>query len=323
MSKRIGLVVGDEPAFVEAMQRRCAAHPDVECDLALIGRTGERHISHYDVLVDRFSPWVPHYRANLRASVLAGVTVINDPFAVAPDDAFFGLSLAAHLGAAVPRSVLLPQHSYDSSIDTERCLRNLEYPVSWHALVDYVRLPCVMRSASRPERVAPVLVRDLEQVWRAFDRIGENVVMLQQHLPSAAYLRALCVADGPVLLRGIDGEPAPLDEPHRQLAGSLAVEATAVPETVCGEVRRVARELCAALGYELGSVDFAVRQGVPYVLAGPEPVPPLDPEVLSQQGFDELLDGLAALAVAFARGKRRSGPPPRFVPTLERKRGQP
>jgi hypothetical protein len=54
--------------------------------------------------------------------------VINDPFWWSADDKFFGYSLAARLGVAVPRTVLLPQKDYIPAIDKNRSLRNLEFP---------------------------------------------------------------------------------------------------------------------------------------------------------------------------------------------------
>jgi glutathione synthase/RimK-type ligase-like ATP-grasp enzyme len=320
MPNRIGLLVGEDHAFVEAIEQRCARHPDIECELALISRTGERHISHYDVLIDRLSPLVPHYGAYLRAAALAGVTVLNDPFAVAADDGFFGISLAAHLGMAVPRTILLPQHSHDSAINTSTCLRNVEYPVNWHGMTGYVRMPCVLRSASRPERVGPVVVRDLEQLWRAFDRTGQNVTMLQQHIDEATHVRAVCVGAEQVVLRGIDGEPPPLDEPHHQLRGSVRIDATGLSSSTCEQLESHARTLCGAVGYDLASVDFAVRAGVPYVVSAPQPVPELAPETVSEEGFDQLVEPLAALAVSCARGRPRPGSRYRWARAVDQAR---
>jgi hypothetical protein len=246
--------------------------------------------------------------------------VLNDPFAVAADDCFFGISLAAHLGVAVPRSILLPQHSHDSAINTSTCLRNIEYPVNWQGMVDYVRLPCVLRSASRPERVGPVLVHDLDQLWRAFDRTGQNVTMLQQHLDGSIYVRALCVGAEQVVLRGIDGEPPPLDEPHHQLRGSVRIEATGLTATTCEQLEAHARLLCGAIGYDLASVDFAVQDGVPYVVSAPQPVPEITPEAVSQEGFDQLIESLATLAVSSARGTPRPGSRYRFAQAVAQAR---
>ncbi len=72
--------------------------------------------SPYRVLVDRISQEVKHYRFYLKAAALAGTFVINDPFWWSADDKFFGYSLAARLGVAVPRTAMLPQKDYIPAI---------------------------------------------------------------------------------------------------------------------------------------------------------------------------------------------------------------
>ncbi len=95
-------------AFIE----RCNAHPGIQAEIAKIGGTPERFQARYRVLVDRISQEVKHYRFYLKAAALAGTFVINDPFWWSADDKFFGYSLAARLGVAVPRTVMLPQKDY-------------------------------------------------------------------------------------------------------------------------------------------------------------------------------------------------------------------
>jgi hypothetical protein len=58
------------------------------------------------------------------------------------DDKYFNYSVMAKLGCAIPKTVLLPQKGYPSDIDlTAESLRNLEYPIDWDALLDYVGRP--------------------------------------------------------------------------------------------------------------------------------------------------------------------------------------
>lgn len=70
---------------------------------------------------------------------LEGTIIINNPFWWSADDKFFNYSLARKLGVAVPRTVLLPQKDYIAGITSES-LRNLEFPLNWQAIIDYVGL---------------------------------------------------------------------------------------------------------------------------------------------------------------------------------------
>ena len=98
----------------------------------------------YDLVIDRISHEVPFYRATLKRLALEGAIIINNPFWWSADDKFFNFSLARKLGVAVPRTVLLPQKDYIKGIVSES-LRNLEFPLDWQAIIDYVGLPAIMK----------------------------------------------------------------------------------------------------------------------------------------------------------------------------------
>ena len=92
---------------------------------------------------------VEYYRGYLKHAVLEGTYVINNPFWWTADDKFFNYSVAAKLGVAVPRTILLPQKSYPADVDIlPASLRNLEYPLDWEALLDYVGRPAILKPFS-------------------------------------------------------------------------------------------------------------------------------------------------------------------------------
>lgn len=298
MPKRIGLIIGHERAFAEELIARCQRHADVSCELAQIGGIGERPISRYDTLVDRFSQHVPHYRAYLKTSVLAGTRVINDPFAVSSGDRFFATSLAANLGLTVPRTVLLPQNSYDSPVIPERCLRNLEYPLKWNAVADYVRWPAVLKRAERGGTARPAVVQRLEELWPAFNATGSQVMMLQERIDGAREIRCLCVGAEQVFLYELDPEQG-----RAVRHGDDGWLDAALREQLTGH----AQLLCRALGYDLAGVQFMVRDGEPYVIEPADPIPDLEPETVGEKVFAQVSSAVAELAVDLARGRPRPG----------------
>src|SRR5256885_10567183 len=84
------------------------------------------------LIVDRISHEVEYYRGYLKHAVLQGTYVINNPFWWTADDKFFNYSVAAKLGIAIPKTVLLPQKGYLTDVDiTSESLHNLTYPVDW------------------------------------------------------------------------------------------------------------------------------------------------------------------------------------------------
>ena len=148
--KIIGLLIGREHTFpgpfIEVVNQK-GRDDGITAELAVLGGTPETFEPYHAVLVDRISHEVPYYRSYLKHAVLEGVTVINNPFMWTADDKFFEATLAAKLGVAHPKTIVLPNKDYVPGIVPTESLRNLEYPLNWQAVVDYVGLPCILKDA--------------------------------------------------------------------------------------------------------------------------------------------------------------------------------
>src|SRR5207253_8816260 len=144
--KRVGILVGREKTFPDALIDSSNERGKGESVAEFIKLGGIRHGSapQSDLVIDRISHEVPFYRATLKRMALDGTVIINNPFWWSADDKFFNYSLARKLGVAVPRTVLLPQKDYIPAIVSES-LRNLEFPLDWQGIVDYVGLPAILK----------------------------------------------------------------------------------------------------------------------------------------------------------------------------------
>src|SRR5258708_31121340 len=144
--KRVGILVGREKTFPDALIRNLNERGQGAVTAEYLKLGGVRYDAprSYDLVIDRISHEVPFYRATLKRLALEGAIIINNPFWWSADDKFFNFSLARKLGVAVPRTVLLPQKDYIKGIVTES-LRNLEFPLDWQAIIDYVGLPAIMK----------------------------------------------------------------------------------------------------------------------------------------------------------------------------------
>src|SRR3954447_17551415 len=145
--KRVGIIVGREwsmpPALIEEINPR---DEGVVAEFVKVGGTRVNEPCPYDVLVDRISHEIPYYRTYLKNAALQGTRVINNPFMWSSDDKFFGASLATELGVAHPKTVVLPNKDYVEGVVTES-LSNLEYPLDWDGILDYIGLPAVFKDA--------------------------------------------------------------------------------------------------------------------------------------------------------------------------------
>src|SRR5262249_6166363 len=107
---RIGIVFGMEQRFPPAVVDRInkTNTPDVLGEFVSVGAVVVDEPTRYRVIMDRISHVIPFYRAYLKNAVLAGTTVINNPFWWSADDKFFNYALATRLGVAIPPTVILP-----------------------------------------------------------------------------------------------------------------------------------------------------------------------------------------------------------------------
>ncbi|NJL92386.1 MAG: hypothetical protein HC915_01045 [Anaerolineae bacterium] len=194
---RIGLLVGNEwsfsPAFTESLLARA---PHTSLELVRLAGTALDTPLPYHLILDRFSPQVPYYRAYLKAAALQGVIVVNDPFLSSADDKFFGALVARQHGIAAPRSVILPNHSYAPEIVHRDSLSNLAYPLDWQALAESVGgFPCVLKDIHGGNWHNFFIVRNLDELLWRYDDSGTLTMMLQEYIRWEDYAR--CYVLGP------------------------------------------------------------------------------------------------------------------------------
>jgi hypothetical protein len=297
MTERIGILVGMEESFPAAFIERVNRTPGFQAELAKLGGIPERWKPPYRVLVDRISHEVPYYRLTLKAAALAGTYVINDPFWWSADDKFFGFSLAAKIGVRVPKTVLLPSKSYIPAIDPQRSLRNLEYPLDWEGIVRHVGFPAVLKPATGGGWKSVSRVNNMQELFRDYDASGELVMTLQEYIDFDEYVRCVCIGREDIL-------PIQYD-PRRRCY--IENNKPFLPRALEHEILDGAHKLNTALGYDMNSVEFACKDGVPYAIDFTNPAPDMHKESILPKHFEWCVEHMAKLVIAAARGGKRSG----------------
>lgn len=266
--KRVGILVGREKTFPEAMIKNINERSGGSVRAEYIKLGGVRHDAppRYDLVIDRISHEVPFYRATLKRMALEGTIVINNPFWWTADDKFFNYSLARKLGVAVPKTVLLPQKDYITGIVSES-LRNLEFPLDWEGIVDYTGLPAIMKPFDGGGWKNVSRVNSLEELIAEYDQTGTLCMTLQEFIDFDQFVRCYCVGQEEVMIM-------PYDPRKPYLSGEQYINDPNYlsPEMSVRVVHDV-RTLCAALGYDLNTVEFAIKDGVPYAIDFMNPAP--------------------------------------------------
>lgn len=313
MVKRIGLFVGREwsmpPELLKAINDRDAG---VVAELAKVGGERMDQPVPYDVLIDRISHEVPMYRSYLKKAVLDGKTVINNPFMWSADDKFFGAVLVSKLGIASPKTLVLPNKEYVPGIVPTESLRNLEYPLDWQKIVDYVGLPCVLKDAHGGGWKQVHVCDSLQELINAYDQSGLLTMIVQEFIKWEHFVRCLCLGQEDIL-------PMKYDPGARK----YIVDHAHLTETMGNTIVEQSRTICRALGYDMNSIEWAIRDGVPYAIDFMNCAPDMDINSLTPTYFEWAVQHLADVAIKLAQQPRAQGGDLGWVRMFKASRSEP
>ncbi|NNE67572.1 MAG: hypothetical protein HKN33_13490 [Pyrinomonadaceae bacterium] len=284
---KVGILVGREVTFPEAIINSLneAGKGKVEAELVTVGGVRLDEPKKYDVIIDRISHEVPYYRATLKRFALEGTHIINNPFWWSADDKFFNFALASKLGVAIPKTVLLPQHSYIEDINSDS-LRNLEFPVDWEGIVEYTGLPAFLKPFDGGGWKNVSKIESLEQLLYEYNQTGELCMTLQEGIDFDQFVRCYCVGQKNVLIM-------PYDPTKPYLSGEQYVPNPDYLEPKLKKrVEKDVRTICKALGYDLNTVEFAIKDGVPYAIDFMNPAPDAELASVGEYNHRWIVDAL-------------------------------
>ncbi len=285
--KRVGILAGREITFPESIINAIneKGNGNVVAEMVTVGGIRLDETKKYDVVIDRISHEVPYYRATLKRMALEGTYVINNPFWWSADDKFFNFSLAAKLGVAIPKTVLLPQEKYIDSISPES-LRNLEFPIDWEGVVNYVGFPAFLKPFDGGGWKNVSKIHSLEELWKEYNQTGTRCMTLQEGIEYDQFVRCYCVGQEKVLIM-------PYDPSKPYLSGMqyVNVENYLSPE-LHARVEKDVITICKALGYDLNTVEFAIKDGIPYAIDFMNPAPDAEIASVGEQNHNWIVNAM-------------------------------
>ncbi len=287
---KIGLLVGREysfpPAFIERVNH-LGAEDGISAEMVSLGGTRMDEPARYRVIVDRISHEVEYYRGAMKHAVLQGSYVINNPFWWTADDKFFNYSVMAKLGCAIPRTVLLPQKGYPADIDlAPESLRNLQYPLDWDALLDYVGRPAILKPYSGGGWKHVYKVNDRRELLAAYEQTSPYCMTLQEFIDFDKYVRCFTFGKTDITPVAYDPRERRYLVEHRYLSADLGAR-----------VVRDAQTINMALGYEMNTIEFAVKDEVPYAIDYLNAAPDFERDRITPFYFVHVVEKMARLVI--------------------------
>ena len=292
--KRIGILFGQENTFPQAFVDRInqKAENNIKAEFVQIDKVMQGVNPGYDVIVDRISQDVPFYRALLKNAAATGTAVINNPFWWSADEKFFNNALAVQIGVPVPKTVLLPSRDMPPNT-TGDSFRNLVYPLDWDAIFNYVGFPAYMKPYDGGGWRDVYKLHDPQDFFDKFQQTHQLVMMLQEEIIFDDYFRCYCV--GGEHVRIMQYEPR---NPHH-----LRYEHGKAPaqQKILDQVTDYVIRLNQYLGYDLNTVEFAIRDGIPYAIDFCNPAPDADYVSVGEENFEWIVETMANYAIHRAR----------------------
>jgi hypothetical protein len=285
-NRRVGLIVGREmdwpAAFIAEMERR---DKGITAEMVKIGATFMHDSCPYQVIIDRMSQVIPYYRAYVKFAAMNGSYIINDPFVWSIDSRFLGIAIVNRLGLTSPRTVVLPNKDIETHVIPDS-FRNLDYPMNWEAIIDYVGVPAILKETRSGGRRWAHRVNSVDELIQRYDESGTRTMILQEIIKGGENIHCLVVGQEKVLplLYSMDEncylhEAPSLDNPQMEDILSSAVA------------------ISQAYGYDINMVEYILRDDKIFVINGTNPAPVINRELMSDLQFEWAVNETVSLAI--------------------------
>lgn len=280
-------------AFIDRVNQK--AERGIMAEAVQIDKVVQNKLSDYAVIIDRISQDVPFYRAYLKNAALTGTAVINNPFWWSADDKFFNNCLADQLGVPLPNTVLLPSAKHPDDT-TGKSFRNLVAPLDWQGIFDYVGFPAYMKPYAGGGWKHVYRLENKEEFFSKHPETGQLVMLLQEEILFDEYFRVYCLGGKAVRIM----EYEPRNPSHLRYVVDRAPSSKKLLTTV----KNYTIKLCEGLGYDFNTVEFAVRNGIPYAIDFGNPAPDADINSVGQDNFDWVVEEAAKMAISYAKAQK-------------------
>jgi glutathione synthase/RimK-type ligase-like ATP-grasp enzyme len=296
--KKIGILFGMENSFPQAFvdEINSRGEKDIVAEFIKIDKLSQASDSGYAVIFDRISHDVPFYRAYLKNAALMGTTIVNNPFWWSADEKFFNNALATKIGVPVPKTVILPSRELPDDT-TDESFSNLIYPLDWKGIFVYVGFTAYMKPFSGGGWKNVYRLESMEDFFEKHAETKQLVMLLQEEIVFDQYYRCYCIGGKDV--RIMQYEPR---NPHH--LRYVTEGGRPANDKLLTTIKDYVLKLNHALGYDFNTVEFAVRDGIPYAIDFCNPAPDADVNSVGEKNFEWVVETAARYAVERAKAQK-------------------
>jgi hypothetical protein len=155
-------------------------------------------------------------------------------------------------------------------------------------------MPCILKDAHGGGWKEVYVCRSLEELIHHYDNSGLLTMVVQEFIEWDQFIRCMCIGQEDIL-------PMKYDPRERR----YLVEHDHLSKDLGGRIVRDAQTIVRALGYDMNSIEFAVRKGVPYAIDFMNPAPDMDIYSLTPHYFEWVVQHMADMAIRLAKNPRK------------------
>ncbi len=181
-------------------------------------------------------------------------------------------------------------------------MTNLVSPLDWDEIFAHIGFPAYFKPHAGGGWKKVSRVGNPEEFFAAYNASGQTVMTLQEEIVFDEYFRCYVIGSKDVHLMRYD----PREPHHRRYVRDGAPMDSSLTE----RLRCDCLKLTAALGYEFDTLEFAVRDGIPYAIDFLNPAPDADPGSVGEENFQWVLEHAAKFLIE--RVERGIEPRPRY-----------
>jgi hypothetical protein len=172
----------------------------------------------------------------------------------------------------------------------------LGYPLDWEGMFKYVGFPAYFKPFAGGGWKNVYKLSNADEFFNAYNETGQLVMMLQEEISFTEYFRCYCLDRKDVHIMQYDPK-----QPHhlRYVQGKMKTE-----KKMLDKIQDGVLALNIALGYDFNTVEFAVRDGIPYAIDFCNPAPDADIKSVGEENFEWIVEAAANMAIRRAKAHK-------------------
>jgi hypothetical protein len=158
--------------------------------------------------------------------------------------------------------------------------------MDWDDLLDYVGRPAILKPFSGGGWKHVYKVNNKEELLAAYDKTSPYCMTLQEFIDFTGYVRCFTFGKNDVMpVRYAPKERHYLIE-HEYLSKDLGAR-----------IVKDAQTINQALGYEMNTIEFAIKDGIPYAIDFLNPAPDFERDRITEFYFEHVVEKMAKLVI--------------------------